>query len=177
MSFTLVKNVRISSLTPGAVVQLRLGKAAVKSKDDVTTSAKLLRHAEENEKALVVFEETDSDGATSELTISRFPGAPWRTVSQSSSQYVSLVAVDESTFTIQKAASPIQTEAIDKAIKLIEAESEDVYAPEQLIALLSHIKNGKRVNTEVKSLANQLANRLVDELSALPAKEPVAASE
>lgn len=167
MSFSPVKNVRIKSLTSGAVVQLRLGKAAVKSEDDVTVSAKLLEHSEANEKSLAKFEMATEEGGTAELVISRFPGAPWR----SGTQYVSLVAVDESTFTIQKAASPIQTDAIGEAIKLIEAEREDVYAPDQLVALLEHIQHGKRVNTEIKALATRLANRLVDELSNLPAKD------
>lgn len=167
MSFSPVKNVRIKSLTENAVVQLRLGKAAVKSKDDTTTTAKLLRHYDEGEKSFVVFEETDVDGRTTELTITRFPGAPWR----ADNQYVSLVAVDESTFTIQKAASPIQTDVIGEAIKLIQSESEDVYASEQLVALLEHIQHGKRVNTETKALTTRLANKLVDELSSLPAKD------
>lgn len=167
MSFSPVKNVRIRSLTPGAVVQLRLGKAAVKSKDDTTTTAKLLRHYDENEKSLVVFEETDADGRTSELVISRFPGAPWR----AGQQYVSLVAVDESTFTIVKAASPIQTDIIDEAIKLIEAEKDDFYAWEQAVALFTYVRTGKRVNTEIKALANRYANKIVDELSNLPPKD------
>lgn len=168
MSFSPVKNVRIKSLTPGAVVQLRLGKAAVKSEDDVTVAAKLLRHYDEGEKSLVLFEVPNADGSgTSELTISRFPGAPWR----SGSQYVSLVGVDESTFTIVKAASPIATDVIGDAISLVTKEAEDVYAPEQLVALLTQIKDGKRVNTEIKSLANKLAHALVSELSNLPAKD------
>jgi len=166
MSFSPVKNVRIKSLTPGASVQLRFGKAAVKSQDDVVAQAKLIRHYDEGEKSLVVFEETNADGVKTETTISRFPGAPWR----SGTQYVSLVGVDESTFTIIKAASPIQTDAIGEAVKFITAEFEDVYGAEQLIALLSQIKDGKRVNTEIKALANRLAVKLVDELSNLPAK-------
>lgn len=164
MSFSQVKNVRIKSLTPGAVVQLRFGKAAVKSQDDTTITAKLVRHYEEGEKSLVVFEETDEAGVASETTISRFPGAPWR----QNTQYVSLVGVDESTFTIVKAASPIQTDAIAAAIKLVEANADDVYGAEQLVALLNEVKDGKRINTEVKALANKLANKLVDELTNLP---------
>lgn len=166
MSFSPVKNVRIKSLTPDATVQLRFGKAAVRSDDDVTVEAKLVRHYDEGEKSLVVFNEIGADGAVTETTISRFPGAPWR----AGTQYVSLVGVDESTFTIQKATSPIQTDAIGEAIKLIQRESEDVYGVEQLVALLSEIQTGKRVNTQIKALATRLANRLVDELSSLPAK-------
>jgi hypothetical protein len=166
MSFSPVKNVRIKSLTPGAVVQLRFGKAAVKSDDDKTVVAKLLSHSEEGEKSIVVFQETDADGNTSETVISRFPGAPWRY----GSSYVSLTGVDESTFTIVKAASPITTDAITDAIALINKELDDVFAAEQLIALLAEIKDGKRVNTKIKSLANQLAVRLVDELTNLPEK-------
>lgn len=161
---TPVKNVRIKSVTEGAVVQLRLGKAAVKDDADVFVTAKLKAHLEEGEKSLVVFEETDADGNVSETTISRFPGAPWKT----GNQYVSLVAVDESTFTPQKASAPIQTDAIGKAIQLIGKEMDDVYAAEQLIALLNEIQTGKRVNTGIKALANQLAAKLVDELSNLP---------
>jgi len=160
MSFSPVKNVRIKSLTEGAVVQLRLGKAAVKSGDDTTISAKVLRHYDEGEKSLVVFEAVNADGTVGELTISRFPGAPWR----AETRYVSLTHVDESTFTIQKAASPIQTDVIGEAIKLIDAVKDDVYAADQLIALLEEIQNGKRVNTEIKALATRLANKLVDEL-------------
>jgi hypothetical protein len=170
MSFSPVRNVRIKSLTPGAVVQLRLGKAAVKSPDDVTIEAKLTRHYDEGEKFFAVFEVTGADGAKTETTISRFPGATWR----QENKYVSLISVDESTFTIQKAASPIQTDAIAEAVRLIEAESEDVYGAEQLVALLSYVQSGSRVNTEIKALANRLAKKLVDELSNLPAKEPVA---
>lgn len=168
MGFSPVKNVRIKSLTEGAVVQLRLGKAAVKSDDDVTVTAKLVKQYDEGEKSLVVFEETGADGTTSETVISRFPGAPWR----AGNQYVSLSAVDESTFTIVKAASPIQTDAIGEAIKLIEAEAEDVYGADQLVALLTQIKDGKRVNTEIKALATRLANKLVDELSSMPEGSP-----
>jgi hypothetical protein len=166
MSFTPVKNVRIGSLTEGALVKLRLGKAAVKSADDVVVEAKLVRHYEEGEKSLVVFTETNADGVASELVISRFPRAPW----MAGAQYVSLLSVDESTFTLQKAASPVSTDAIVEAIKLIETESEDVYGAEQLVALLTQIKDGPRVNTATKALANQLANKLVDELSNLPDK-------
>jgi len=168
MSFSPVKNVRIKSLTEGAVVQLRLGKAAVKNSADTVIEAKLLRHYDEGEKGLVVFQVTGADGQVSELTISHFPGAPWR----AGTQYVSLISVDESTFTIQKAATPIQTDVIGEAIKLIEAERDDVYAPEQLIALLEHVQTGKRVPTEIKALTTRLANRLVDELSNLPEKQP-----
>lgn len=167
MSFSPVKNVRIKSLTPGAVVQLRLGKAAVKSADDTIIEAKVLSHSEEGEKSLVTFEEKDGDGNTTETTISRFPGAPWR----SGTQYVSLVGVDESTFTIVKAASPIQTDAIGEAIKLIAAEADDVYGAELLIDLFTEIKDGKRINVEVKAKANRLAARLVHELSNLPPKD------
>lgn len=170
MSFSPVKNVRIKSLTPGAVVQLRLGKAAVKSADDEVVQARLVRHHDEGEKSLVVFQVAGDDGTQTETTISRFPGAPWR----HNTQYVSLVGVDESTFTIQKAASPIQTDAIDEAIKLIEAEKDDVFGAEQLAALLAQIKDGKRVNTEIKALANRLAVKLVDELSNLPTEESAA---
>lgn len=168
MSFTPVKNVRIKSLTVGAVVQLRFGKAAVKSDDDIINEAKLLSSREEGEKSLVVFEETDKDGVVSETTISRFPGAPWRS---GTSYYVSLVAVDPSTFTIQKAASPIATDAIGEAIKLIEIEKKDIFAADLLIALLLEIKDGKRINTEVKAKANMFANKIVDELSSLPDAE------
>lgn len=164
MGFSQVKNVRIKSLTPGAVVQLRFGKAAVKSPDDTIITAKLLRQYEEGEKSLVTFLEHDVEGSLSETTITRFPGAPWR----SGTQYVSLVAVDEATFTIQKAAAPIQTDAIDQAILLIAKEKDDVYAAELLIELLAKIKGGKRVNTDVKEIANRFANKLVDELSTLP---------
>lgn len=167
MSFSPVRNVRIKSLTPGAVVQLRFGKAAVKSDDDKTVEARLLSHREEGEKSVVVFQETDADGNATETVISRFPGAPWRY----GSSYVSLVAVDEATFTIQKAASPIATDAITDAITLINKEVDDVFAAEQMIALLTEIQTGKRVNTKIKALANQLAVRLVDELSNLPEKE------
>jgi hypothetical protein len=166
MSFSPVKNVRIKSLTPGAVVQLRFGKAAVKSDDDKTVVAKLLSHSEEGEKSIVVFQETDADGNATETVVSRFPGAPWRF----GSSYVSLVGVDESTYTIVKAASPIATDAIAEAIALINKEADDVYAPEQLISLLTQIQSGKRVNTEIKALANQLAVKLVEELSSLPDK-------
>ena len=166
MSFSPVKNVRIKSLTPGAVVQLRFGKAAVKSDDDKTVVAKLLSHSEEGEKSIVVFQETDADGNNTETVVSRFPGAPWRY----GSSYVSLVGVDESTFTIVKAASPITTDAITEAVALVTKEADDVYAPQQLIALLTQIQSGKRVNTEIKSLANQLAVKLVEELSSLPDK-------
>ena len=164
MSFSPVKNVRIKSLTPGAVVQLRFGKAAVKSDDDKTVVAKLLSHSEEGEKSVVVFQETDADGNNTETVVSRFPGAPWRY----GSSYVSLTGVDESTFTIVKAASPITTDAITEAITLVTKEADDVFASQQLIALLTQIQNGKRVNTEIKALANQLAKKLVDELSSLP---------
>jgi len=167
MSFSPVKNVRIKSLTPGAVVQLRLGKAAVKSQDDTTIEAKVVSHSEKGDLALVTFEEKDGDGNTSETTISRFPGAAWR----SGTQYVSLVGVDESTFTIVKAASPIATDAIGEAIKLIEAEREDVYAADLLVELFTEIKDGKRINVEVKAKANRLAARLVSELSSLPPKD------
>jgi hypothetical protein len=167
MGFSPVRNVRIKSLTPDALVQLRLGKAAVKSADDVVVVAKLIRHEEEGEKSLAVFEETDGDGNVSETTISRFPGAPWR----QGNQYVSLVGVDESTFTIQRAANPIQLDAIGEAIKLIQTEADDVYGAEQLIALLNEIQTGKRINTEVKASANRLAVKLVEELSQLPAKD------
>lgn len=173
MAFTQVKNVRITSLTENAVVQLRFGKAAVKSPKDSIVMAKLLRQyteGAEDEKTLVVFQVTADDGQVSETTITRFPGAPWR----SGQQYVSLVAVDESTYTIQRAASPIQTDAIADAIALIEKERDDVYGPDQLIALLAEIQGGKRVNTEIKALANRLAVKLVDELNNLPAKEPAA---
>lgn len=171
MSFSPVKNVRIKSLTPGAVVQLRFGKAAVKSTDDVVTTAKLVRHFDEGEKSLVVFEEVGADGATSETTISRFPGAPWRAVNQ----YVSLVGVDESTFTIQKAASPIATDAIGDALKLIAANADDVYGADQLVALLTEIQTGKRINTDVKALANRFAVKVSDELANLPDAEPTSA--
>jgi len=167
MSFSPVKNVRIKSLTPGAVVQLRLGKAAVKSADDTTIEAKVISHSEKGDLALVTFEEKDADGYATETTISRFPGAAWR----SGTQYVSLVGVDESTFTIVKAASPIATDAIGEAIKLIEAEREDVYAAELLVELFTEIKDGKRINVEVKAKANRLAARLVSELSSLPPKD------
>lgn len=161
---TPVKNVRIGSVKEGAVVQLRLGKAAVKDDADVFVTAKLKAHLKEDEKSLVVFEETDADGNVSETTISKFPGAAWR----SGNQYVSLAAVDESTTTLVKAASPIPTEAIGKAIQLITKESDDVYGAEQLIALLTEIRDGKRINTKVKDLANRLAAKMVDELSNLP---------
>lgn len=168
MTFTPVKNVRISSLTVGALVQLRFGKAAVKSADDTIVEAKLIRHEDEGEKSLVVFEETNADGVKTETTISRFPNAPWK----AGNQYVSLLGVDESTFTIQRAASPVTTDSIAEAIKLIERESEDVYASEQLVALLTQIQTGKRVNTEIKALADRLAKKLVDELSNLPDTQP-----
>jgi hypothetical protein len=132
----------------------------------VTVTAKVVAHREEGDKSLVDFQETDADGNVTQTTISRFPGAPWR----SGNQYVSLVAVDESTFTVQKAASPIPTDAIAQAIEFVNREKDDVYAAEQLIALLTQIKDGKRVNTEIKALANQLAAKLTDELSNLPAK-------
>lgn len=172
MSFSPVRNVRIRSLTAGALVQLRLGKAAVKSPGDVVVEAKLLRHEEVGDKSLMVFEETDADGQKSELTISRFPGAPWR----ADTRYVSLIAVDESTFTVRPAASPILTDAIGKAVELVTKEAEDVYGAEQLIALLNKIRDGKRVPTDIKALATQYANKLVDELSALQEPEPALAS-
>lgn len=172
MGLSPVKNVRIKSLTEGAVVQLRLGKAAVRSEDDVTVTAKLIKQYDEGEKSLVVFEEYAADGTTSETTISRFPGAPWR----SGNSYVSLSAVDESTFTIVKAATPIATDAIAKAIELIQREADDVYGAEQLVALLSEIQTGKRVNTGIKALGNQLAHALVSELSSLPEGAPAEAS-
>lgn len=170
MSFSPAKNVRIKSLTPGAVVQLRFGKAAAKSKlpnSDVIVEAKLLRHEVDGDRSLAVFEETDADGNKTETVASCFPGAQWR----SGSRYVSLVAVDESTFIVQKASNPIQTEVIDRAIALVTRESEDVYGAEQLIALLTLIKDGNRINTEVKAQATRYANKLVDELSSLPDRE------
>lgn len=167
MSFSPVKNVRIKSLTPGAVVQLRLGKAAVRSNDDIVVTAKLLRQYDEGEKSFVVFEERDTDGNASELVVSRFPNAPWR----AGKQYASLVAVDEATFTIVKAAGPIKTDAIKEAVRLIRLEKEDFYAADQAVALLEYISTGNRVNTEVKSLAIQYANKIVDELSSLPPKQ------
>lgn len=168
MSFSAVRNLRITSLTPGASVQLRFGKAAVKNgNDDTIVEAVLERHYDEGEKSLAVFKETAADGQTSDVVISHFPGAPWR----AGTAYVSLVGVDESTFTIQKAASPIQTDVIGRAIELIQQESEDVYASDQLVELLSEIKNGKRVNTVIKGMATRLANRLVNELSVLEPKQ------
>ncbi len=163
MSFSSVKNVRIKSLTPGSVVQLRLGKTAVRSANDVVIEAKLVRHYDDGPQSFMEFEETNPDGQTSKTTISHFPGAPWK----EGSRYVSLLAVDPSTFTIQQSARPVETDAIGVAIGLIEKESEDVFASEQLVALLVEIKDGKRVNTNIKSLALRLANKLVDELSAL----------
>lgn len=169
MSFAKVKNLRIKSLLPGAVVELRLGKAAVKTKLDVTVSAKLIRHYDNGDKLMAEFEltEPDKDGNT-ELTLSRFPGAPWR----SGSLYASLVGVDQSTFTIQKATSPISTEVIGKAIELVVKEREDIFGADQLIALLNEIKGGRRVNTNIKALANQLATKLVEELESLPDNPP-----
>ena len=169
-NFSTGKNVRISSLTPDTMVKLRVGKSAVKSADDVTVEAKLIRKYEEGEKSLVEFQETGADGSVSELVISRFPHAPWRT----GNQFVSLLALDESTFTIQQGASPIQTDVIGDAIALIQREAEDMFAPQQLIALLAQIKDGKRVNVSVKELAIALATKLVEELSILP-DEPSAA--
>jgi hypothetical protein len=166
MTFTPVKNVRISSLTPGSEVQLRLGNAAVKSPDDVTVEAKLVRHEKDGEKSVAVLQETNSDGEASDLTISRYPRAPW----MAGNKYISLLGVNESTYTLQKTASPVQTDAIAKAVTLIEQEAKDVWGAEQLIALLSLIQTGKRVNSEIKGLANQLANKLVEELSNLPAE-------
>lgn len=171
MSFSPVKNVRIKSLTPGAVVQLRIGKSAVKSPDDVVVTAKLLSHGSEGEKALVVFEETRADGTSSETTITRYPGAAWR----ADASYVSLVAVDESTFTIQKAASPVATDSIGDAIKLVQANADDVYGAEQLVNLLTEIQTGKRINAGVKDLANQFAVKVAEELSSLPDAEPASA--
>jgi hypothetical protein len=172
MSFSPVKNVRIKSLTPGAVVQLRIGKSAVKSPDDVVVTAKLLSHGSEGEKALVVFEETRADGTSSQTTITRYPGAAWRA---DSSSYVSLVAVDESTFTIQKAVSPVATDSIGDAIKLVQVNADDVYGAEQLVALLTEIQTGKRINAGVKDLANQFAVKVAEELASLPDAEPASA--
>lgn len=173
MSFSQVKNVRIKSLTEGAVVQLRLGKAASKHDGDMIVEAKVLRHDHKDKESLVIFEERDADGNFSELVISQYPGANWR----AGALYAALHAVDESTFTIKRAASPILTDAIGEAIKLIELEYEDVFAPEQLIALLAEIQNGNRINTNIKALATMLANRLVDELSALKPKNEAAVEE
>lgn len=169
MGFSDIKNFRIQSLTDGAVVQLRFGKAAVKNgKKDTIVEAKKLKDFKEGDKSLMVFEEHRADGSAAEpITISKFPGAAWR----AGSLYVSLVGVDESTMVIQKAATPIQTDVITEAIKWIHQEYDDVFAPEQLIALLSHIQTGKRINTEVKALATQLAHKLVHDLSQLEPKE------
>lgn len=172
MGYTFVKGVRIKSLLPGAVVQLRLGTAAVKSQVDKTVDVKLLRQYEEGDKLLAVFEKLDTEengrealaDLPGEITISRYPNAPWKF----GAYYVSLIGVDESTFTIQKATSPISTDVIGEAIVLIEKEADDVYGAEQLIALLTKVQHGKRVNTEVKALATQYANKLVSELSNLP---------
>lgn len=173
MSFSQVKNVRIRSLTPGAVVQLRLGKAASRSNDDTLVEAKVLRHSDVGDKSLVVFEEKDADGNAAELTISKFPGANWR----SGTLYVALNGVDESTFTIQKAATPIETDVIGEAIALIEKEHEDVFAPDQLVALLTEIKSGTRIPLKIKSQAVRLAHALVTELSALEPKQAAAVEE
>ena len=163
MSFSPVKNVRINSLTEGAEVQLRFGKAAVRNNaDDTITEAVLVAHRKEGKESFVDFEETDKDGNKSITTISRFPGAPWR----AGKQYVSLVGVNESTYTVAKPATPIATNIIDEATKLIDSEREDVFAWAQLIALLSEIKDAKRVPTNIKKLATQLANQLVVELTA-----------
>lgn len=167
MSFTPVKNVRISSLTPGAVVQLRFGKAAVKSNADATVEAKLVRHFEEGEKEMAVFETAGDDGATVETTISRFPGASWK----ADAKYVSLISVDESTHSLLKAASPISTDVIGQAIALIGKEADDVFGADQLAALLTLIKDGNRINTEIKAQAHRLSIKLVEELSNLPERE------
>jgi len=164
MSFSPVKNVRIMSLTEGAVVQLRFGKAAVRSDDDKIFEAKLDRKYTENEKDIVVFKETDGDGNETETRISRFPGAAWR----SENAYVSLVAVDESTFTVAKPATPIATDVIADAIKLVEAAADDVFGAEQLVALLTEVQTGKRINTGIKDLATKLAHKLIEELSSEP---------
>lgn len=173
MSFTPVKNVRIKSLTDGAVVQLRLGKAAVKSASDEVITAKVLRHEEDSntEKSSVVFQRTNDEGETSEFVISRFTGAPWRSEKSTGNKYVSLVAVDESTYTIVSPASPVTTEAISDAVDLVGKESDDVFAHEQLIDLLTKIQTGKRVPADIRASANRLAVKLVDELSALPEED------
>ena len=170
MAFTPVKNVRIGSLAEGAVVQLRLGKAAVKSPDDVTIEAKLVSKKEEGEKSLVSFEETSGDGTVSETVVWKFPGAAWR----AGTSYVSLVGIDESTFTIQKPASPIETDAIETAIALVTKQAEDVYGAPELVALLKEVSTGTRINTKVKVLADALAKKLVAELESLPDPEPAA---
>lgn len=163
MSFSDVRNVRMRSLTPGARVKLRFGKSAVKSNDDTFVEAVLDRHDTEGDKHLMVFRETDADGNVTDLVISHYPGAKWKY----GSLYASLSAVDERTFTIRKVASPPETDVIGHAVKLIRDEYEDVYAWEQLTALLLEIQTGKRVNTAVKTLAIQLAHALVSELSEL----------
>lgn len=167
MGFTPSKSVRISSLTPGAVVELRFGKSAVKHKDDSIVVAKFLRHYEEGDKSLAVFEETDADGKVSETTIYHYPSAPWKC----GSQFISLLAVDESTYSIPKPTSLIQTEVFDEAIKLVELNADDVFAYAPLLDLLRTVREGKRVNSaQVKVLTNALAKKLVEELSVL---EPV----
>jgi len=46
-----------------------------------------------------------------------------------------------------------------------------VYAADLLVELFTEIKDGKRINVEVKAKANRLAARLVSELSSLPPKD------
>ncbi len=168
MGFSPVKNVRISSLTVGAVVQLRFGKAAVKSDSDKIVEAKLLRHDGEGDKAIAVFSVAGGDGSEN-ISVSRFPGASWK----HDAKYVSLVSVDESTHTVVR-PNTVSTDVIDQAIELINKEAEDVFGAEQLAALLSLIKDGKRVNTDIKAQANRLSVKLVSELSSLPNPEAVA---
>lgn len=167
MSFSPVRNVRIRSLKPGSVVQLRFGRTAVRSPHDTIAVAKLLRHYDEGSQSFMEFEETSPEGEISITTISHFPGAAWK----EGSRYVSLVGVDESTFTIQRAAQPVETDAIGDAIKLIEKERNDVWAPDQLIALLTQIQTGSRVPTQIKALGLRLAHALVSELSGLGEKK------
>lgn len=170
-NFSPVNNVRIKSLTVGAVVQLRLGKTAVKNdKDDVIVDAKLTRNYEEGEKSIVVFEEADADGNTSELVITQFPGATWR----ADKQYVSLVAVDPSTYTVKKTAEPINTDVLAEAMRLVADEKDDFYAADKAIALFDYVLNGTRVGVKVKELVTQYAHAVVAELKALPPKAPAA---
>jgi hypothetical protein len=166
MTFTPVKSgsVRISSLSPNALVQLRVGKAAVKSVDDVTVEAKVVRQYEENYQSLVVFQETDADGQVTEFSVSRFPNASWRW----GKRYVSLLGVDESTFTIVRATPPtLQVDVIDEAIRLVEVNAEDVFAWVPTVDLLKEVRDGSRINAKIKEIVGRLAAKYVEELSAL----------
>lgn len=163
MSFSKVKGVRIKSLLPGAVVELRFGKAAVRMKSDPVVQAKLIRHYEKDSKLMADFQEVGVEGSAAVTTISRFPGAAWR---DEKNHYVSLVGVDESTVTLAKGAAPIATTVIGEAIEWVKSEADDVFGADQLIALLTEVKDGKRVNTKIKALAIEFATKLVSELSA-----------